>query len=145
MCSSDLKEKIKKLKSNVHVLSVSATPIPRSLALLLYGDLDLSVIDELPPGRKPILTYAVGPSYEDRIRTFIAKQIDEGRQAYIVCPLVEDSEEIEAIVKKHNAPENKSENESDNVAESVALLPVETSSGDHEILNVFFIESLYSL
>lgn len=81
----------------VETLVMTATPIPRSLALLLYGDLDLSIIDELPPGRKPVLTYAVGPSYEDRIRTFIAKQIDEGRQVYVVCPLVEESEQMENL------------------------------------------------
>lgn len=81
---------------NPDVLVMSATPIPRTLALILYGDLDISIIDELPPNRKEIETYAVTKGMEERINNFIKKQIDEGRQCYIVCPLVEESEEIEA-------------------------------------------------
>ena len=81
---------------NPDVLVMTATPIPRTLALILYGDLDISIIDELPPNRKKIDTFAVTKSMEDRVNNFIKKQIDEGRQAYIVCPLVEESEEIEA-------------------------------------------------
>ena len=81
---------------NPDVLVMTATPIPRTLALILYGDLDISIIDELPPNRKKIDTFAVRKSLEERINNFIKKQIDEGRQAYIVCPLVEESEEIEA-------------------------------------------------
>lgn len=73
-------------------LVMTATPIPRTLAIMLYGDLDLSIIDELPPGRKTIKTYAVPESIEERIDRFIAGQIDEGRQVYVVCPLVEESE-----------------------------------------------------
>ena len=74
---------------------MSATPIPRTLALILYGDLDISIIDELPPNRKKIETYAVRKNMEERLNAFIRKQIDEGRQAYIVCPLVEENEEME--------------------------------------------------
>ena len=81
---------------NPDVLVMTATPIPRTLALILYGDLDISIIDELPPNRKKIDTYAVRKSMEERVNNFIKKQIDDGRQAYIVCPLVEESEEIEA-------------------------------------------------
>ena len=81
---------------NPDVLVMTATPIPRTLALILYGDLDISIIDELPPNRKKIDTFAVRKSMEERVNNFIKKQIDEGRQAYIVCPLVEESEEIEA-------------------------------------------------
>ncbi|NLE24602.1 MAG: ATP-dependent DNA helicase RecG [Clostridiaceae bacterium] len=81
---------------NPDLLVMTATPIPRTLSLALYGDLDVSVIDELPPDRKPIDTYAVNESYRERIYNFIRKNVAEGRQAYIVCPLVEDSEEIEA-------------------------------------------------
>ena len=77
------------------VIVMSATPIPRTLALILYGDLDISIIDELPPNRKKIDTFAVTKEYEDRINTFIAKQIEEGRQCYIVCPLVEENEEMD--------------------------------------------------
>ena len=81
---------------NPDVLVMSATPIPRTLALILYGDLDISIIDELPPNRKQIDTFAVTKGMEDRVNNFIKKQLEEGRQAYIVCPLVEESEEIDA-------------------------------------------------
>lgn len=79
---------------NPDVIAMSATPIPRTLALILYGDLDISIIDELPPNRKKIETFAVRKNMEERVNTFIRKQIDEGRQAYIVCPLVEENEEM---------------------------------------------------
>lgn len=81
---------------NPDVLVMTATPIPRTLALILYGDLDISIIDELPPNRKKIDTFAVRKALEERVNNFVKKQIYEGRQAYIVCPLVEESEEIEA-------------------------------------------------
>ena len=81
---------------NPDVLVMTATPIPRTLALILYGDLDISIIDELPPNRKKIETYAVKKDMEARVNAFIAKNIDEGRQCYIVCPLVEENEEINA-------------------------------------------------
>lgn len=77
---------------NPHIMVMSATPIPRTLALILYGDLDISIIDELPPGRKPVATYAVGESMRKRIYAFLKKHIDNGRQAYIVCPLIEETE-----------------------------------------------------
>ncbi len=75
-----------------HVLVMSATPIPRTLALILYGDLDVSVLDELPPGRQPIETYAVGQNMRRRITAFIDKQVEAGGQVYVVCPLVEEGE-----------------------------------------------------
>jgi len=81
---------------NPDLLVMTATPIPRTLSLVLYGDLDVSIIDSLPPGRKPIKTYAVEEDKRDRVYQFIRKLVAEGRQAYIVCPLVEDSEAIEA-------------------------------------------------
>ena len=81
---------------NPDVLVMSATPIPRTLALILYGDLDISIIDELPPNRQKIDTFAVTASKEERVNNFIKGQIDEGRQAYVVCPLVEESNEINA-------------------------------------------------
>ncbi len=81
--------------NNPDVIVMSATPIPRTLALILYGDLDISIIDELPPNRKKIDTFAVTKEYEERVNNFVKKQINEGRQAYIVCPLVEDSEELD--------------------------------------------------
>lgn len=80
---------------NPDILVMTATPIPRTLALILYGDLDISIIDELPPGRKEIETYAVGFNMEDRVHKFIEKQLINGRQAYIVCPLIEESETLD--------------------------------------------------
>ncbi len=80
---------------NPDVLVMTATPIPRTLALILYGDLDISIIDELPPNRKKIDTFAVTKGMEDRINNFIKVQLKEGRQAYIVCPLVEENEELD--------------------------------------------------
>ncbi len=79
---------------NPDTIAMSATPIPRTLALILYGDLDISIIDELPPNRKKIETYAVRKGMSERVNQFIRKQIDSGRQAYIVCPLVEENEEL---------------------------------------------------
>ena len=87
---------IAKKGDNPNVLVMTATPIPRTLALILYGDLDISIIDELPPNRKKIDTFPVTKEMDDRVNNFIKEQIDSGRQAYIVCPLVEDSEEIDA-------------------------------------------------
>ncbi len=81
---------------NPHNLIMSATPIPRSLGLVLYGDLDISVIDELPPGRQKIETYAVTSKYRQRLCAFIDKEVKEGRQVYCVCPLIEDSEKMDA-------------------------------------------------
>lgn len=78
---------------NPHILAMSATPIPRTLALIMYGDLDVSVLDEMPKGRIPIKTYAVDTSFRQRIYNFIKKHIALGKQAYIVCPLVEANEE----------------------------------------------------
>jgi len=78
-----------------HVLVMSATPIPRTLALVLYGDLDISLIDELPPGRKPVKTYHVPLSMRDRVYKFIRKQAAQGHQTYLVCPLIEESETLE--------------------------------------------------
>lgn len=82
--------------NNPDVLVMTATPIPRTLALILYGDLDISIIDELPPNRKEIETYSVTKGMEERVNNFVRKQVKEGRQAYIVCPLVEENEEINA-------------------------------------------------
>ena len=75
-----------------HILVMSATQIPRTLGLMLYGDLDVSVLDELPPGRQPVETYCVGTSYRPRIYNFLKKHIQKGLQGYIVCPLVEEGE-----------------------------------------------------
>lgn len=87
--------KIAEKGENPDVLVMTATPIPRTLALILYGDLDISIIDELPPNRKKIETYAVNKNMTERVNKFIEKQLKEGRQAYIVCPLVEENEEMD--------------------------------------------------
>ena len=79
----------------VDTIVMTATPIPRSLAIILYGDLDLSIIDELPPGRKPVETCVVNDSYNQRVYNFLKKQINEGRQVYVVCPLVEENEDLD--------------------------------------------------
>lgn len=79
-----------------HVLVMSATPIPRTLAIILYGDLDISVIDELPKGRRPIKNCVVNPGYRHNAYSFIARQAEAGHQAYVICPMVEESEMIEA-------------------------------------------------
>ena len=80
--------------NGVHVLVMSATPIPRTLALLMYGDLDVSIVDELPPGREPVDTFLVGESYRSRINAFIRKQVAAGNQCFVVCPAVEENEEL---------------------------------------------------
>lgn len=84
-----------------NILVMTATPIPRTLALILYGDMDVSVIDELPPGRQVIKTYSVKTTYHDRIYDFIKKEVDQGRQAYIICPMVEegDNNDLKAVVQ----------------------------------------------
>lgn len=78
-----------------HVLVMSATPIPRTLALMVYGELDLSVIDELPPGRQPVATYIIGEDKRARLNRFIHTQMQAGRQVYLVCPMVEEGEALE--------------------------------------------------
>lgn len=78
-----------------HVLIMTATPIPRTMTLSVYGDLAVSLIKEMPPGRKPVKTYAVDSSYKERLRTFFGKEMAEGRQVYVVCPLVEESEKLD--------------------------------------------------
>ena len=83
--------------NNPDVLVMTATPIPRTLAIVVYGDLDISIIDELPPNRKKIDTLAVRENMTGRIVEFIKKNVDEGRQAYIVCPFVEDNEDMENV------------------------------------------------
>jgi ATP-dependent DNA helicase RecG len=96
---------LSKKGENPDMIVMTATPIPRTLALILYGDLDISVIDELPPGRKKIETYAVDKGMRERINKFIRKQVSEGRQVYIVCPLVDESDAIEAKSAANHAEE----------------------------------------
>ncbi len=90
--------------NNVHMLVMSATPIPRSLALTLYGDLDLSVIDEMPPGRQRVDTFAVDEGYRERLVAFIRKLTGEGGQVYVVCPAVEEKETDEEETEEGDIP-----------------------------------------
>jgi ATP-dependent DNA helicase RecG len=83
--------------SNPHLLVMTATPIPRSLALTLYGDLDLSIMDEMPAGREPVSTHVLRPQERERGYSLIRSQIDAGRQAFIVYPLIEESEKLETL------------------------------------------------
>ena len=86
-----------------HVLVMTATPIPRTLALTLYGDLDISVLDELPPGRTPIITRRVADEREDEVWSYVRKQVETGRQAYVVYPVIEENEdnEVKAATQMH--------------------------------------------
>ena len=81
--------------SDPHLLVMSATPIPRTLALLMYGDLEVSILDELPPGRQTVDTFLVDESYRARINNFIRRQVAEGHQCYVVCPAVEENEGLD--------------------------------------------------
>lgn len=81
--------------NNPHTLVMSATPIPRTLALIVYGDLDISVIDELPPGRKKINTFLIDDNKRDDLYNFVEKEMKKGSQAYIVCPLIEENDKLE--------------------------------------------------
>ena len=85
-----------------HVLVMSATPIPRTLSLILYGDLDVSIIDEMPPGRQRVDTFVVTESYRLRLNEFIRKQVSGGHQVYIVCPSVDEAEKIDADADLEN-------------------------------------------
>lgn len=94
---SSLQEKGAQDKKAPHVLVMSATPIPRTLALILYGDLDVSVVDELPPGRTPVKTRVVPDEKREAMYGFLRGEVAKGRQGYVVCPLVEDSEMLEDV------------------------------------------------
>lgn len=84
-----------------HILVMSATPIPRTLALMIYGDLDISVLDELPPGRQPVETYAISGEKRQRAFRFLRKQIDAGRQCYIICPMIDEGQNDMASVTQY--------------------------------------------
>ncbi len=80
---------------NPHTLVMSATPIPRTLAIILYGDLDISVIEDMPKGRQPVKNAVVDVSYREKAYAFIKRQVEEGRQAYVICPMVEENEDLD--------------------------------------------------
>ena len=91
------KEKIKQLQKNVDVLTLTATPIPRTLAIIMYGDLDISVINELPAGRIPIKNCVVDESYRPKAQAFIRAEVKKGHQVYVVCPMAEESEALDDV------------------------------------------------
>ncbi len=122
---------------NPDILVMTATPIPRTLALILYGDLDISIIDELPPGRKTIKTYAVHADMRERIDNFIRKQVTEGRQVYIVCPLVDESDAVEAKAASGLAEELAQETFSDL---KVGLIHGKMKASEKEAVMNSFIE-----
>ena len=92
------REMLSEKGQNPHVLVMSATPIPRSMALIMYGDLEVSVIDELPAGRQKISTFLVGTDYRERMYNYLRNEVLGGCQAYVVCPLVEDSDGLDDVV-----------------------------------------------
>lgn len=120
---------LKNKGSNPHTLVMSATPIPRTLALIVYGDLDISVLNELPPGRQKIDTYVVDETYHERVYNYIKKHLDQGLQAYIVCPLVEESETVELTSATEYAQKLKNESFKDY---SVGLLHGKMKPKDKE-------------
>lgn len=81
--------------NNPHILVMTATPIPRTLALIIYGDLDISIIDSLPPGREKVDTFCIGENIRERMYNFIRKEVNAGNKAYIVCPMVDENEELD--------------------------------------------------
>ena len=91
---------LSKGNNHPHVLVMSATPIPRTLSLVLYGDLDISIIATMPVGRKKVDTFYVNNTYRERINSFMEKEIDRGHQCFVVCPLIEDSENMDAVSGK---------------------------------------------
>ena len=88
------RSKLSEKGADPHLLVMSATPIPRTLALIMYGDLDVSILDELPPGRQSVDTFLVDESYRPRINAFLRKQVEEGHQCFVVCPAVEDNPDL---------------------------------------------------
>ena len=90
----DQRSALSRKGSSPHLLVLSATPIPRTLALIIYGDLDVSIIDELPPGRQPVDTFVVGERYRLRLNAFIRKQVAEGHQVFVICPLVGEEDDL---------------------------------------------------
>lgn len=123
--------------NNPHNLSMTATPIPRTLALIIYGDMEISSIDELPPGRQPVDTIVIDDSYLERLDTFIIKQIQAGRQVFVVCPLIENSDtmdlnSVEKVFNRYNTDNFKANN-----IKSVFLHGKMKNSEKDEIMNEF--------
>ena len=116
---------------NPHMLVMTATPIPRTLALTLYGDLDVSTIDEMPPGRQPIRTRWIGPEHREVAEAFLRQQLEAGRQAFVICPLIEESEAIEATAATQEWERLRTDVYPDH-AERIGLLHGRMSTKDKE-------------
>ena len=116
---------------NPHMLVMTATPIPRTLALTLYGDLDVSTIDEMPPGRQPIRTRWIGPEHREVAEAFLRQQLEAGRQAFVICPLIEESEAIEATAATQEWERLRTDVYPD-FAERIGLLHGRMSTKDKE-------------
>jgi ATP-dependent DNA helicase RecG len=116
------------------VLIMTATPIPRSLTLTVYGDLDLSVIDELPPGRKRVKSYFMPSSEKNRVYRFVRKELEAGRQAYVVCPLIEESDHLDVEAAVLRFQELKREFSDFNVALIHGRLKLQEKEG---VMNAF--------
>ena len=110
---------IKQKGSGAHFLSMTATPIPRSLGLTIYGDLDISIINELPPGRKKIITRLVEPAKRELAYKFIREQVRSGRQVFVVCPLIEEKESVEGMVALPSDEKKTVMNEYKKLAEEI--------------------------
>lgn len=100
---------------NTHTLVMTATPIPRTLGLILYGDLDISIINELPPGRQEIKTYSVNSKYRERLHAFIRKEVEAGRQVYVICPAIDQKKDETELDEKLAEDRNRDANEMKNV------------------------------
>ncbi|MDK2903707.1 MAG: ATP-dependent helicase RecG [Clostridiales bacterium] len=126
---------LEKKGGNPHVLVMSATPIPRSMALIFYGDLDVSIVDEMPPGRQQVETFFIPPSMRDRLYTFINQEISNGHQAYIICPLVEQSDAIDALSAQELYDQLK---EKGIFGDSIGLIHGQMSANDkNEVMEAF--------
>ena len=135
------RRKLREMGGGTDALVMSATPIPRSLALVLYGDLDVSVVDEMPPGRRPVITGVRGPDSREAAFEFLREQLGEGRQGYVVYPLVEESEVLEA-----RAATAMFERLRERYAEfEVGLLHGRMSAGDKEAMMRRFLEGTVHL
>lgn len=128
------REALAKKGNNPHVMVISATPIPRTLALILYGDLDISTIEGLPKGRKPISTYCVNTSFRNRVWDFIEKEADKGYQSFIVCPSIDGGMEMTSVLDYKEIVKNYYKSKKSDLADKVACLHGKMSSIEKETI-----------
>lgn len=136
------RSKLQEKGNNIHMLIMTATPIPRTVALSVYGDLDVSSIKEMPPGRKKIKTYAVDSSYKPRLYKFFEKEMNLGHQVYVVCPLVAESEKLDLQAAEDFYEEMKSYFSS---RHNVALLHGQMKASEKDDVMDKFINGYYKL